>query len=354
MKANPRRPWSWVLALTAGALLAAPGARAWESEDCMECHGDVTIVEEGGGYLYVDPARYARTAHAEEGCPSCHDAVSEDHPDDGVRPPRAQCGDCHEEVEAEYAASVHGDNASCTDCHNPHEVKGVTATSGVEMNRACTGCHESADVVDSHGTWLLQPELHIAALPCVTCHTASESYVITFYIQKVEPRSGRTPRITLAGLEELAGWARTRSPARLVDRDEDGEISIAELRRFHKEASERGLQLWGMMTPEKASHRFDTLDNRWDCTFCHASGPEAMQTSYVAFPDGHGGYERVPVERGAILEAVYGTPDFYLVGATRSRTLSAVGLAIVAAGLLMPLGHGTLRLLTIRNRKKEG
>ena len=30
------------------------------------------------------------------------------------------------------------------------------------------------------------------------------------------------------------------------------------------------------------THDFRTLENRWDCSFCHASGPGAMQTSFVS------------------------------------------------------------------------
>ncbi len=38
------------------------------------------------------------------------------------------------------------------------------------------------------------------------------------------------------------------------------------------------------MTPEVVTHNLQILDNRWDCTFCHASGPEAMQTSFSPSP----------------------------------------------------------------------
>jgi predicted CXXCH cytochrome family protein len=331
--------------------LAAP-AGAYDAAECQECHGDLAIVEGGKGYLYIDPAQYGRTAHAQEGCPACHVSVTDAHPGDGVRPSRASCGDCHEDVATEYAASVHGANAGCTDCHNPHEAKGVAAVSGAEMNRACNGCHESADVIRSHGTWLLQAELHVSALPCITCHTGSEQYVITFYIERVEERTGRVPRVAPATVEDLQRWLGPRPIDRAVDADGDGTVSVRELQVFNRAARDEGFRLWGMMTPERASHAFTTLDNRWDCTFCHASGPGTLQTSFVAVPDGEGVYRRVPVERGAILEALYGTPDFYMVGAGRNRTLTVVGLAIAAAGLLMPLGHGTLRLLTMRNRRE--
>ncbi len=352
MKTIWLHPRVFLAVAVAGVLSVAAPAIAYDAEECQECHGDLSIVEGGKGYLYIDPDQYGRTAHAEEGCPSCHESVTDAHPDDGVRPSRASCGDCHDDVATEYAASVHGESAGCTDCHNPHEVKGVAASSGAEMNRVCGGCHEDADVVRTHGTWLLQTELHISALPCITCHTGSEQYVITFYIERVEERSGRIPRVAPATVEDLSRWLGGRTVDRVLDPDGDGTVAVRELQDFNRAARDEGFRLWGMMTPERASHSFGTLDNRWDCSFCHASGPETLQTSFVAVPDGHGAYRRLPVERGAILEALYGTPDVYMVGAGRNRTLTVVGLVIAAAGLVMPLGHGTLRLLTMRNRRE--
>jgi len=113
------------------------------------------------------------------------------------------------------------------------------------------------------------------------------------------------------------------------------------------------MRLWGMMMPEVMTHSFQILNNRWDCTFCHSSGSKAMQTSYLALPEKDGRYNRLNVEKGAILDLLYGTPDFYMMGATRSNTLSIIGLTIIGGGLLMPIGHGTLRFLTRKNRKEH-
>ena len=103
--------------------------------------------------------------------------------------------------------------------------------------------------------------------------------------------------------------------------------------------------------PEKITHTYQILKNRWDCTFCHASGPTALQTSYLAIPDKDGRSIRLPVEKGAILDLLYGTPDFYMMGTSRSTVLSIIGLFIVACGAMVPLVHGTLRFLTRKNRK---
>lgn len=336
--------------LPAGKLFAFK----WEDEDCQACHADESIVKEGGGYLYIDPARYQRTSHAEVGCTSCHESVSENHPEDKIRPSRAVCGECHNDVEAEYARSVHADNATCTDCHNPHEVQPVVRVSGIDMNKACLKCHDEGDVVSIHGTWLPQTILHVRSMPCVTCHTSSEDYVVTFYVETLEERADRSPIVTLATNKQLMSvGGKPDSVAAVIDRNLDGRISADELRYFYSEGKAEGLQLWGMMTPEVATHNFTTLDNRWDCSFCHATGPGVIRKSYVALPDQSGGYTRIPVESGATLNALYGTADFYMIGATRSKILSLLGIAIILGGLAVPLIHGTLRLLTMRNRREQ-
>lgn len=343
---------TWKLALAA-ALIAAAGVSAWamEAEDCLGCHGDKSIAKGGEQHLYIDPAKFAGTPHAEEGCPSCHASVADSHPDDGVRPSRAGCKDCHEAVEAEYAGSVHGSNATCTDCHSPHAVQNPLAVSGFDVNRQCANCHDRTTTLTTHGKWLPQAALHIDALPCITCHTGSKDYVINFYIETRGKNAEQDFR--LATRQELEGLAGQKTVETLIDRNSDNLISLEELRQFHREARREDMRLWGMMMPQKVTHTYEILDNRWDCTFCHASGPSAMQVSFVAFPGSNGGYTRVPVEKGAVLDLLYGTPDFYMMGATRNATLDRIGLGIIAAGLIMPIGHGGLRFLTRKNRKEH-
>ena len=342
----------WTGILVGCLLLAASGVWGMDDQDCAGCHSDASIIEDGGRYLYIDPVQYNSTAHSEEGCIACHKSVTDSHPDDGVRPSRAACNDCHNDVVKEYAACDHAANADCVDCHNPHRVRSLEVVSGFYMNQMCSKCHDPKEVSGTHGAWLPQAELHIEALPCITCHTGSKNYMITFYLEKFEERIGAT-KVQLATFEDINAITSSPKVEHLIDVDADGIISLAELKAFNALSRKQGLRLWGMIIPEEVSHTFKTLDNRWDCTFCHASGSSAMQTSFVAFPDGQGSYFRVDVEPGAVLDALYGTPDFYMVGATHNNTLSIIGIIVVAAGLLVPIGHGSLRLLTMKNRKKE-
>jgi hypothetical protein len=340
-----------ILLAALGALSLASRAGAMEAEDCLGCHGDKSIVD-SGAKLYINPAQYAGTPHADEGCPSCHSSVTDSHPDDGVKPSKPACADCHDGIEAEYAKTTHAGSAECADCHNVHAVRGPAAVSGLDVNRQCAKCHDEAQNTAKHDKWLPQARLHIHAMPCITCHTGSKNYVITLYLERRDP-GRREQAFSLATYDDLRRLAGTTDLSALIDRNGDKLISLAELRTFHKGSEGRDLRLWGMMMPEEMTHSFEILQNRWDCTFCHASGPGAAQKSFVAFPQPSGSYTRVAVEPGAILDLLYGTPDFYMMGKSRNDTLSLVGLLIIAGGLVMPIGHGTLRFLTRANRREH-
>jgi len=331
-------------------LLMVPAADA-TANDCLACHGEKTIVTQGT-HLYIDPLKYELTTHARIGCVSCHDNVTKHHPRDKVRPARAKCQDCHAAVMAEYRQSAHSKYADCTDCHKPHSVKPLLAVSGRDINVQCAKCHEYAKTVKSHSKWLPQATLHIDALPCITCHTGSKNYVISMYM--VKNISGSSlGGVALAGFQDLRPFLSTgQKVGALIDLDGDGAISLSELKTFNTSSKYSSIRLLGTMMPEVVTHNYDILDNRRDCTFCHASGPNAKQASDLAFPEQNGTYSRMPVEKGAILDILYGTPDFYMTGFTRNNTLSLIGALIAAGGLMVPILHGSLRFLT-RKRRKE-
>ena len=330
-------------------LLCPALALGMENEDCLGCHDDVDLVGEGS---FVAEVAFVNSAHADIGCSSCHDSISAAHPDDGLAASRPNCLDCHGDVAEEYAQTTHNENAGCSDCHDPHNVRGAAAVSGHDMNAMCVECHTADDVVDSHSEWLPQANLHIGMVPCVTCHTASEDVIISLYITH-KKENIETGALDLADHGELAALAGSDDVQDLVDTNRDDYISIAELRMFNRNPANKNVQLLGMMTPASVSHDITTLDNRWDCSFCHVSGPGAMQTSYVSLAQPDGSFKRVPAEQGAVLDALFGTPDFYMVGATRSKTMNYLGLAIIAGGLVLPIGHGSLRFLTRKNRRKS-
>jgi predicted CXXCH cytochrome family protein len=347
---NHIKSFLFFLTTTLLSLLMMPTVYA-ATNSCLPCHSDKSIIGKGV-HLYIDAQKYGLTTHARIGCVSCHDRIASRHPADGIRPSRAKCQDCHAAVFAEYDQSSHGKKAGCTDCHNPHAVKPLLAVSGRDINIQCAKCHENSQIVKSHSKWLPQAALHIDALPCITCHTGSENYVITMYMAKKTPNAPLSA-VHLASFEDLRPLLPSgKKVSSLIDINNDGLVSLDELKKFNKSGEFESISLLGTMMPEVVTHSYQILNNRWDCTFCHASGPKAQQASYLAFPELNGTYSRIPVEKGAILDILYGTPDFYMIGSTRSAMLSLIGALIAAGGLMVPILHGTLRFLT-RKRRKE-
>ena len=340
-----------LLAVIAGSALAqGPGFSYGDGERknvaCMSCHGDPARV---GSARFIEPKDLGRTTHGKFGCTTCHDAVTASHPEDGRGVARTTtCGDCHGDIVAQYANDFHAQKASCRGCHNPHRVYRAEDVSADEMNRQCGGCHRKFKTLAAHSRWLPQAELHLESIACVTCHSKAENYVITIYIGRRNGSSETKPEP--ASYDELSRLAREDGLQGLIDKNHDSYISLAELQAFNRNPAYKELYLKGMLTPLKPTHSFLTFDNRWDCTFCHASGPEIMQTSFVAFPEQNGTFRRVAVERGAVLNALHAVPNFYLMGSARNNTLNKVGLLIVAGGMIMPVGHGLLRFLTRKNR----
>ena len=337
---------SWLLALgTLACAVASDGAA--ENRDCLACHGERSIIKTGGEHLYVDPLRFTETSHNLVKCVSCHASVTDRHPADGTRPSRATCQECHDSITQEYAGSRHGANAACADCHDPHQARKLIYVSGVQINAVCTRCHPLPAAMARHEQWLPQAGLHLDQLPCITCHTGSPNYFINLFIEQQAPDG----TFRLATYDELVRRADERGISSLVDTNGDRFVSLQELRAANRQGRSLGMRLRGLMMPEVMTHSYQLLDNRRDCTFCHVSGTRNTQSSVISFPTPTGSYQRLPVEKGAVLDILYGTPDFYMTGATRSKALSIVGGLIVACGLLVPVGHGSVRFLTRRKRE---
>lgn len=317
-----------------------------KNDACIACHGDQAKV---GSHNYINPKKFGQTTHAKFGCTTCHDTIASNHPDVKPTARTTSCGDCHGDMVTQYSASSHATKASCSGCHNPHRVYSSSEIAATEMNKQCAACHNNITINASHAKWLPQAGLHLGAIACVTCHSKAENFVISIYIAKRD--ADQESKLTLVEYEDLLKYSSGDDIQYLIDQNRDNYISLDELRKFNRDPSNKNIYLKAMMTPVKPTHSFQTFDNRWDCTFCHASGPEIMQTSYLSFPRENGTFRQVAVERGAAMDALRAIPNFYLMGSTRNGTLNKIGLLIIVGGMVMPVGHGFLRFLTRKNRQ---
>lgn len=342
------------LATCTGLSQASPGpgfsfGSPDKNSSCLRCHSSVAAV---GKKHYVDPLKFSRSTHARIGCATCHDGIGSNHPDGKPSRISTSCLDCHKEIGAEYANSDHFKNAACGSCHNPHSVLTLSEINSEEVIKQCAGCHKPEIMWSIHSRWLPQSELHLETIPCITCHTESRELVVTISIvRKHRPHEekGIEPA-SHAALKKLVQGGDIR---RIIDKDGDQSVSIAELKNFNNNPLYEEYCLAGVMTPSQISHSFKIINNRWDCTYCHAKGPGAVTSSSIALPLDDGSVTSIPVEKGAILESLNSIPDMYLMGSSRNEMMNYVGLAIIGGGMVMPIGHGTLRFLTRRNRNRK-
>ena len=142
-----------------GLVLSAASALAGvKNSDCLECHGDKTLVKTNAVGkavpLFVDAEKLKLSAHKTNACISCHADITAKHPDDNKPGAPVNCGLCHERQQGSFTASVHGlalkaghaDAATCRDCHDSHEmVSGNSPTSPIYFSRqaeTCGACHD--------------------------------------------------------------------------------------------------------------------------------------------------------------------------------------------------------------------
>ncbi|MCD6526484.1 MAG: cytochrome C [Desulfuromonas sp.] len=336
-------------ALVVSLLWVVQPCWSMETEDCLACH---TEAEDVGEENAINGQLFAVTAHAEEGCTACHE-VGDEHPDDGQETGMAAtCADCHDGIDSQYSASAHSANASCTECHDVHQALPTAKVSGLQMNAVCSVCHDSADVEESHSAWLPEADLHLRSAACVTCHSSAEKFAVSMYVSQREGNDRYADFVQL-DYQQLKQFAGDKSVETLIDADQNGEVSMDEMSAFYSNNERSGLRLWAMMTPDAVGHDFKAMENRADCTYCHSVDPEVMDNSFISLPQQDGTYKLIQMEKGSTLHPLFGTPDFYMVGASRNKIMNILGLLILLGGMALPVGHGTMRLLTRKNRRKE-
>jgi hypothetical protein len=162
-------------------LLALATTSAWagelssEAEECLGCHGDPKVDpgELKGGEklaLYVDKELFIRSVHGQQGvsCTDCHEGKKPDHATGEPLPLTRRelsrdharvCANCHDEVAAVFAKSVHGrqleasgDGPACVDCHGVHNIARPKESELVlRTPDVCGKCHTNEKLMAKYG-----------------------------------------------------------------------------------------------------------------------------------------------------------------------------------------------------------
>jgi predicted CXXCH cytochrome family protein len=225
--------------------------------------------------------RYRETVHGKKGvrCADCH--VGQEKVSDAV------CTSCHPELFTLYKHTPHGTRnaAFCTDCHNPHDIKGYKQLNTQERVAKCTRCHK--DYIRKH-LWLPNTALHFHYLECTTCHSPDSQKSMLFGFAR-KTSSGET-RLTYDDVKYLVpAGTDTR---RAIDRNGDSVVSSQELADFFLSLRQKlGKEAYidGSILVTKVYHNFTvTRHNEKECTTCHSKNAPFYDSMYIVLPSADG------------------------------------------------------------------
>jgi aryl carrier-like protein len=329
---------------------------------CRQCHADKHMLVKGG--VHYNLSFYAGETLVSKGnpkapvCTDCHGFHMVGPRTTYETLSGIPCRKCHEDVFQIYAKSVHGMARAkgehraplCASCHFAHEIRFTAMTDKIKT--ACLGCHTGIEGV--HKKWLPNAELHLSVVACAACHApASEKGI---YLQLVDQKTERP--FTQEQILQLLGTTSEELSWRLNVHGQG--LDSYELSYFLKQLNERGagarVTYLGRMDVSKYSeaHQLSLKKNAIrECESCHRKESKFFKRVTLAVIKTEGGMERYPVEPDVLTSIIstLSSRQFYVLGGTRIAFLDWAGIFVVFCGLLFPVAHITIRVLTAPLRK---
>jgi hypothetical protein len=322
--------------------LASKRALAVEmKESCNDCHKKAV-------------AQFEDSVHAallQEGndkaplCSSCHNPHATPFKDSPAHAASGKCDTCHEKVAKAYATSVHslaGDDAlSCADCHRTHNIK--AAGMGEHLKKECLSCHR--DTVATHKVWLPNTGRHLEAVSCAACHSPEAKRRVNLRFYEARSASADTERIGVPQFTRLAHAADGANGGGL-----DSRALWSLLQEFNRDSSEGKTVLRGRLEVRTGAEAHQLLEMGLaikECDTCHRAGAESFQSVTVSMAGPDGRLMRHDAKKGILtsVESIEAVGGFYALGSTRIKVLDILLVLTLAAGVLIPIAHFTLKWL---------
>jgi len=341
------------------------------SDMCGRCHSDAKT-------KYDNSIHYALIKETNLNAPACSDchgshAVKKAGKDLGL----ASCNKCHQDMKSSYEASVHNKarlkgapNApTCASCHNAHDVQSTIMSA--KIKDSCLACHKNAEA--KHEKWLYNPplklrtftELHFNTVACAACHAPDAGRGI--YLNLYDWKTGKPfPE------EELLKLLDT-DPAGLkgkIDLNGDGSVDSSEVWSLFKTLYTKGYitTLIGKMdvsTAKEAHNIADKTKAVKDCGTCHNPDSPFFKNVFIVIRKADGRPVALNAAQdvlGKKLDSVYTvlpTSKFYVLGSTNLKLWDILFIVALIGGIAVPIGHGTLRIITsplrsLRRMRKGG
>lgn len=318
------------------------------SDACMHCHFDKAAKHKGSIHakLLSEGNRKAPV------CSDCHGAHQVGPKALAETMGGVPCRKCHQDIFAAYQGSVHGVAKSnghgghaplCSSCHYAHDVKPAMASRSPKD--ICMGCHP--DITTAHQKWLPNTEAHFDAVACTACHVPGD-YRRSIYLRVTDASSGMLVSDTVVRKLLEAG----RTVGKHIDADE-----LWKLYRGLNNGNGNMVKMSGTVSlnnPRHAHYLAPKEKAVRQCEWCHSANAAFFQSVAVTTAKADGRESTYEVDSDAISSVYAMVPlnQFYVLGGTRVRAMDYLGAAMILGGLAVPLGHGTLRLLTLRLRRK--
>jgi len=380
MSANDQREMRGAMTLMKGRAFAASAllfvlaclfvAPAYSEEDnalseddetCLACHQrekfEKKLPDGDALSLHVSAEEFAKSVHVSIGCGGCHSEIDlDDHPGKKreianaraySREMVAVCQPCHAAAFKQYEGSTHANLLRlgnpivpvCTNCHGSHEVTPKTAYD------TCVGCHSGA--MAKHSGWLPNAALHLEVVSCAACHASGAARMVDL---RLYDKAGG------AWVVEPDDQHYFEKAARAADSNGDG-LDAAELHKLMLQITPDGAAapfiLRGRVELRKdiESHQLvDPAHAIKECASCHRRGAEPFEKVNVSIVSANGKPRRYDAHKDVLSSAlsVQSLREFYAVGGTRNVLLDALLLLAVVGGVMVPVGHQTLKWIVRR------
>lgn len=367
--------------------------------DCASCHEALWDKTKKEGHDKQKPrlgdvvqniADYKKSLHARENaddetrsnasCNDCHDVHSFNIPPKSDKEARKEwrannpklCGtSCHEDQLEEFTDSIHGqklldegemDAAICSDCHTSHSV-GNTSTATVKqaITESCGDCHDKQfhsyertqhgklavktggnpvrcmDCHGSHGIALLTklPDTRKTVAQdnkmCISCHTSDKKF------EKFAPLV-EEGKLTQVKADAKAAGKKMERP------DLDTIHSWLPNTKLHWQ-SVRCIDCHTAAAEEKSHEILGQKKAERKCVTCHTRNSSLATRLYR---------HKVAEEKQlfGFSNSIILT-NSYVIGATRHPLLDTIIMIIAGLTLLGVLGHGAVRYVTGKSRRKN-
>jgi hypothetical protein len=320
-----------------------------QMETCRDCHKK-TVKQ------YDDSVHSALVKTGSEKaplCSDCHDPhatrSAKEKPAGAVQ--AVACNNCHQSIATAYADSVHGrsgDEAlACKDCHQTHNVK--AAALGDHVKKECMSCHR--DVSSTHRVWLPNTERHLEAISCPACHSPGTTRRVNLRLFE-----GNTPQAEKVGVPKFVKLA---NGADGTASGLDARALWSLLQEFNSNGEERKTVVRGRLEVQTGVQAHQLGERSLavkDCDTCHRQGAASFQAVTVSMAGPDGRPLRHDASKGILnsIESVGSVGGFYAIGSTRIKLLDTMLVMALAVGILIPMAHLTVKLVTKRRRAQAG